>query len=252
MCDATATSSITSAIPAEWPLRNFLLGQWDLRRKLLQNNGQALGWATGHARFVPLSEALGTMTLECGTEISLKDLEHIYREQGGTWRFHGCLFYHERCELVLAAMRSAGPTISVRSYLFLFQPPSPNNQGAVADEWQVEVRFWQPRDPKEHLKHFYTMSLRSNMSSSSVPSSWTSSSTVATECNCASSPANLGSANSLKGPRSGKAEHLCVKDLYKIHTEISSSACFTMRWDVTGPNKDYFIHNTFSRAFNKL
>lgn len=43
------------------------------------------------------------------------------------------------------------------------------------------------------------------------------------------------------------AEHLCVKDLYKVQMHLENSAAFEMRWEVKGPRKNNIIVTNFTR-----
>jgi hypothetical protein len=112
-----------------------------------------------------------------------------------------------------------------RQYVYLFHRHYPLG---------VQVRFWSPHDPKEHLKHFYTIHNLGGGSSGDGGDSG------------GGGDAGGGSAN--VRVVSGCAEHLCVQDLYRVSVALDARDEFTMAYHVTGPNKAY----TASTYYNRL
>ena len=49
-----------------------------------------------------------------------------------------------------------------------------------------------------------------------------------------------------------EVRHACAPDFYLGHYDFSHWPLWTLRWQVTGPHKDYFMTTTYRRAISNL
>ena len=85
---------------------------------------------------------------------------------------------------------------------------------SMTEESKMNVYFFNVHNESEHLKFFHTLHFRQDKEGIGLRAT---------------------------------AEHLCIKDLYKVDVRLHNPFVFETRWEVRGPRKNNIISTTFKK-----